>query len=153
MLLLFPGIVSPSSISCSSFIHFPDPCDSLCSPLNVAFSWGLLLDIFWRALLCRPTGILAERPGSPKKKGSLLRWSKTLVLLYATKIERIWLERNKSNAPEPFSLHQSGRLREVAWRSHDRVHVTRERHRKYFVQIASSYLWRNLQPTYATDIT
>ena len=153
MLLLFPGIVSPSSISCSSFIHFPDPCDSLCSSLNVAFSWGLLLDIFWRALLC--LGILVERPGSPKKKGSLWKWSKILVLLYPTKIELIWLEHNKSNPAESFSLNQSSRLWEVAWRSHDRVHVARERHRRYFVDIASCLTYEEAlnQPTYDTDIT
>ena len=98
--------------------------------------------------------MLVERPGSPKKKGSFQKWSKMLVLLYPTKIERIWLERNKSSPAESFSLHQSGRLWEAAWRSHDRVHVTRERNRRYFVDIASCLTYEGAlnQPTYATDI-
>ena len=77
-----------------------------------------------------------------------------LVLLYPTKIERIWLERNKSSPAESFSLHQSGRLWEAAWRSHDRVHVTRERNRRYFVDIAACLTYEGAlnQPTYATDI-
>ena len=70
MLFLLPGMFIESDIlgSSSSLAHFPDENEIGWSSAKAAFSWGLLLDIFCLTLLCKPTGILAERPGSPIKE-------------------------------------------------------------------------------------
>ena len=74
ILLLLPGKFITSAIlgSSSSSTHFPVVYEGCCS--SAEFSWGLLLDIFCLALLCSPTGILAERDGSRMKEEVNFVW-------------------------------------------------------------------------------